>query len=360
MRGGRRRTKPPAEDEPAKPTRYLFNDITTEKLGEILARQDRGALVEADEVSGWIGAMDKYNGGGRGSAADRAFWLQAYNGGYKTIDRLGRGEIFISNLCVSFLGGIQPARLTELGNLTSDGLLQRFLPVMMGRGQFPEEVEDEFAQAGYENLVSHLAQSKATTVAASGGALEAFDAFQRYIYDLEQMEALGDGFRSFAGKLTGMQGSLALTLQMMHGGDGYTEVGAEAAQAATRILTEFVIPHGLEFYSVSQGKGDWSALRALASYVLTSDKDRFTAADFTRDVYALRGSSVFEMQQAVSPLIAGGWLSEDQKSIPTRAWFVVGGLRETLSDRRESEIAARSRAVSHLRLIRSKGDTSGG
>ena len=148
----------PKEDrgpEPDKPTRYIFNDITVEKVGEVLSRQDRGALVEHDELSGWIGAMDKYSGG-KGASADRAFWLSAYNGGPKTIDRLGRGEVYVENLCVSFLADIQPDRLATLTGLTSDGLLQRFIPVMMRKPDFSREVADDTPAGEYSDLVKYI------------------------------------------------------------------------------------------------------------------------------------------------------------------------------------------------------------
>ena len=83
--------------------------------------------------------MEKY-GNQRASAADRAFYLQSFDGGPYTVDRLGRGEVRIRNLSVSFIGGIQPARLAELHGLTSDGLLQRFIPVLVGPAKFPRDV----------------------------------------------------------------------------------------------------------------------------------------------------------------------------------------------------------------------------
>ena len=83
--------------------------------------------------------MERYNSG----RSDRAFWLTAYDGGPHSIDRIKRGEIFVKNLSVSLLGGIQPARLAELQGLTSDGLLQRFLPVMMTSASFPQDRPSE-------------------------------------------------------------------------------------------------------------------------------------------------------------------------------------------------------------------------
>ena len=93
----------PENEEPPKPPRHVIGDITIEKLGEILSRQARGLLVKRDELSGWIGSMERY-AGRSGGAADRAFWLQAYDGGRYTVDRIGRGEKHIANLSVSFVG----------------------------------------------------------------------------------------------------------------------------------------------------------------------------------------------------------------------------------------------------------------
>jgi Protein of unknown function (DUF3987)/Bifunctional DNA primase/polymerase, N-terminal len=121
--------------KPDSPPRYIVWDTTVEKLGELLARSPKGLLVKSDEISGWLGNMERYNAG----RSDRGFWLCAYDGGPHSIDRIRRGEMFIKNLSVSLLGGIQPARLAELQGLTSDGLLQRFVPVMMGSANLPQD-----------------------------------------------------------------------------------------------------------------------------------------------------------------------------------------------------------------------------
>ena len=86
-----------------------------------------------DELAGWLGGFERYTTG----QAGRAFYLSAWNGGTYLKDRVGKGktdadaEICVDNLALSILGGIQPELLTKLGDLTSDGLLQRFIPVLM-------------------------------------------------------------------------------------------------------------------------------------------------------------------------------------------------------------------------------------
>ena len=87
-----------------------------------------------DELSGWIGAMDKYGGGGRGAAQDRGIWLQAHDGGPYVQTRAG-GNRAVKNLSANIFGAIQPDRLKEMGNLDSDGLLQRFIQVLMRQAQ---------------------------------------------------------------------------------------------------------------------------------------------------------------------------------------------------------------------------------
>lgn len=115
--------------EPEAPTlrRYKSNDSTIEKLGELLRANPAGLLVVRDELVGLIASWDR-----EGREGERAFYLEAWNGteGFDT-DRIGRGSIFIPNLCLSLFGGIQPDKLNAYLEqathaLTNDGMLQRF------------------------------------------------------------------------------------------------------------------------------------------------------------------------------------------------------------------------------------------
>ena len=340
------------EPEPQKPTRYLLNHVTSEKLGEILSRQNRGIMVEQDEISGWLGAMEKY--GGKGAGADRAFWLTAFNGGPTTIDRLGRGETFVQNLAVAFVGGVQPDRLAEMGNLASDGLLQRFLPVMMQGAVYSQEVESDQPNKDYEVLIHELIHAKACNLVMDAAALKAVDEFNRYLHDLERMEGLGKNFCSFVGKLSGLHGSLALVLHMVEDPENATlePVSEKTVRDAERIIMEFCIPHALEFYRGTGDGADWDHLRKIASFVLTSDKDRFTVSDFTSGVHSLRGMGVWEVSQKLSPLVAGGWLIEDETSKSARSWTIVTGLREALSERRKEEAERKEEVISKLSALK--------
>ena len=129
-----------------KKLRAMIFDTTIESTQEILREQSNGVLLEDDELSGWFDAMQVL--GARGAQKDRSFWLQAYNGGSKTVDRITRGSVHIDNLSVSIIGGSQPGPIRKLADAgEDDGLLQRFLPIMVcpavgGRTRLRRAVQD--------------------------------------------------------------------------------------------------------------------------------------------------------------------------------------------------------------------------
>ena len=144
---------------PPKPGRCIINDATPEKVAEILARDPSGALMVHDELAGWLDGFERYNSG----QSARALYLQCWNGGGFLKDRVGKGksdpdaEIRVDNLALGILGGIQPDKLAKLHDLTSDGLLQRFLPVLMAPAERGDEYHSVAAEeAEYEKLIQSM------------------------------------------------------------------------------------------------------------------------------------------------------------------------------------------------------------
>ncbi len=112
--------------EPPHERRYLINDSTIEKLGELLNQNTNGLLMIRDELTGWLKSLDRED-----KASDRAFYLEAFNGsGAFTFDRIGRGTVFIESMTVSIFGGIQPSMLSQylqgaISGQSNDGFVQR-------------------------------------------------------------------------------------------------------------------------------------------------------------------------------------------------------------------------------------------
>jgi len=60
-------------------------------------------------------------------------------------------------------------------------------------------------------------------------------------------------------------------------------------------------------------------------------------SDLTTNVWDLRGLGVWDLNQRVSPLVAGGWLTPDQPGPMARAWTVNPQIREQFTARAEIE-----------------------
>jgi hypothetical protein len=311
--------------EPEPPERFTVGDATIEKLGEIMSRSERGLLAEHDELAGWIGRMERYqHGSGKGASTDRAFYLQSWNGGGYPIDRVKSGEIFVPNLSLSIIGGIQPSRMTQLRDLTSDGLLQRFSIVLMQAPKLPQDIDCTEVTNAYTALVYELISLRPQRLYLTDSAVDAMADLQRHLHNLAQVgEALTEAFEGHIGKLKAYAGVFAMILHLIANPKEAVRiaaVGRQTVEKVHRLITEFLLPHTREFYSLSEG--DSERLRKLASYILTCGKDRLRLADLTNNVWDCRGLTVIEINQRVSPLVAGGWLAPIEQGPACRAWDV--------------------------------------
>lgn len=327
------------EMEQPKPPRLLAGDTTIEALGQILAGQHRGILIHRDEFAGWIGSMEKYSGG-RGGAADRGFWLQSYDGGTFHVDRIGRGQTRIKNLSVSLLGGIQPERLAELHGLTSDGLLQRFSPVMLAASRYGEDKALGRVERDYEQAVEALHDASPTRLTMTEDAIDAMAELHRELHDLEQAtHGVYAGFQGFVGKMAGLSGSLALILHLMDAPERNAGLPVEkrTVEDAAKLTLQFLVPHAFEFYRTAEATTNGDRLARIASWILTSGMTRITASDLTRNIALFRGKRVAEIGDMVSPMVAGGWLYPEADGPRVAAWRVNPQVHNLFAERAREE-----------------------
>ena len=103
--------------------RLCADDATVEAIGLLLSKNPRGLYYAREELAGWFGAFDKYGGNG----SDRAYWLETYDSGPRTIDRVKHQvPIKVPFNSVAVSGGIQPDRLAAVLSGPDDGLACRF------------------------------------------------------------------------------------------------------------------------------------------------------------------------------------------------------------------------------------------
>ena len=249
--------------------RYIVNDGTVEKLGELLNYNPRGLLLVRDELVGLLRSLDK-----AGHENDRAFYLESWAGtGAFTYDRIGRGTLHIPALTLSIIGGMTPGKLQSYingalaGGIDDDGLLQRFQLIV-----WPEVGEDfknvdrfpntEAKNAAFEiyrrldgltpeSLGAEVVEDQVPGLRFAPDAQELFNEFRGA---LEIRIRGGDGttpaFESHMSKYRSLMPSLALIFHLIDavGGQAQVPVNLEAARLAA-MWCDYLEHHARKVYA---------------------------------------------------------------------------------------------------------------
>lgn len=219
---GKRASDP--SSAPVRPVcrRTWTNDVTTEKLAELLGENPRGLLVARDELAGWLGGFDRYSAG---KGADVAKWLKVFGGRALIIDRKGSGTTYVPRAAVSVTGGIQPGALRRHLSLThvENGLTARLLFAMPPRT--PKQWTDAEVSDATEKAIAlvfdrlynlepdHLdGDDEPRLVRPSEEAKQAFAAFVNE-HGREQAERVGAEAAAWS-KLEGYAARLALVVHL--------------------------------------------------------------------------------------------------------------------------------------------------
>ena len=342
---------------PPKPVRLISNDATVESIQDILSNQDRGLAYLRDELAGFISGFDKYASGGKGGA-DRAFFLQAYNGGPHVTDRIGRGTIAVSNLLMTICGGIQPDKLAQFRDLTDDGLWQRFIPIIVGPGalgtdEAPGDAAEDFAL----RLQGMVDISDGHIASLSAGAHEIRETLEREVFAMEKMEPMGARFASFTGKLPGLFGRICLVLSYIQpNGLGYI-VSVETAKMARSLVMDCVVPHAIRVYRTMGGSAaEVEITQAIGSFILVKKLSRMVVSDLTKGVRACRNHGVQEIVKMLSPLVAGGWLLPENETPFNRSWIVNPAVHALYAARADAEGKKRTMLRSLLKMDETEDD----
>jgi hypothetical protein len=327
--------------EPTQPRRLVSHDGTIEAMQDIMVRQSRGVGIVRDELAGWIGSMEKY-APGKGGAADRAFWLQSYNGGAHVVDRVARGTLPIENLLATICGGIQPDRLRQFRDLTDDGLWQRFAPIIVAEASIGTDEPTDQTPELYDRLINRLLRDTRTRlVHLSSDAHAIREEVQRRTHAMEQADVLGARFTGFIGKLTGLWGRISLVLHLL-GDNAFGDVSGETARMARDLVFQSALPNAARVYAAMGGAGgDIEATRSIAGYILTKRLQRIVMSDLTANVRVCRHKATEDIRKLISPLEAGGWLMPEKEFNPN-AWLVNDAVHTFFTERTQREILRRA------------------
>ena len=280
-------------DVPREPVmrRKVVQDATTEKLAVILSENEDGLLYMSDELAGFFGSMDTYHAK---AGKDRPWWLAAKDGAPTTIDRKSHDVLRVENTAVSVLGGIQPSKINAIGTgLAEDGMLQRFMPVIINRIDRGEDVAPNKARAAsLEQIAAALVDSERRGVfkfTPDG------DREKRILEDFQQAEINCPGapsaLRQWLEKMPNEFGRLALVFHFIEWhaspnalcGDSPPEmVSGDTARRARRFLMDFAYSHARVFHQSVLGRSQFEEHTAwIGGYILAHGLSVITP----RDIY---------------------------------------------------------------------------
>jgi Protein of unknown function (DUF3987) len=285
--------------EPIEPAerRYITNDTTYEKLGEILAQNPNGVLAHRDELVSLLKTLDREE-----FAAARGFFLTAWGGKERyTFDRIGRGRVHIEGACLSMIGSTQPGRLAEYvrravsGGAGDDGLIQRFglliwpdqSPEWKSVDRYPDTAACEAAWEvfeGFEGMDPGAIGAEPTSKYQSVPVLrlhaEAHGLFLDWRQDLEKGLRSPDGLHpaleSHFAKYRKLVPALALINHLADVGHG--PVGTEAMTRALGLVT-YLETHARRAYGAGP-EAETAAAKVILSHIRKGDlEDGFSARE---------------------------------------------------------------------------------
>ncbi len=307
--------------------RYKTNDATIEKMGELQKDNPQGLLLFRDELIGLFATWEK-----DGHEADRAFYLESWNGDRPyTSDRIGRGTVFIDNLCVSLFGGIQPSKLTgylyqAMRGRNNDGLVQR-LQILV----YPDEPRDwtfvdtpinvqakEQAYRVVERLAAMDFRQHGAFVEETQRPYYRFDEQAQAVFN-EWLTELETKLRwdhdepvliEHLGKYRSLMPTLALLFHVLSLADGQqaSQVSLESAQRAAA-WCDYLESHARRIYGLVTNLTMQAASRLAIQIRQQALPNPFTA----RDVYR-KGWSLLDDRQVIEhaceELLSLGWVRE--------------------------------------------------
>jgi putative DNA primase/helicase len=330
MRPDESRTKPTLR-------RLVTNDPTVEALGEILADNPAGILHERDEWSGILATLDK-----PGRQGERQFFLEGWNGDRPfTVDRIGRGTIYIPAVCLSMVGGIQPGRLRQYltdavkGGPGDDGLFQRLQllvwPDFRKEWRLVDREPDQKATERVARVYERLAELPADDPVQFRFCDAAQELFNEWWRDLENKKIcngdLHPALVAHLAKYKSLMPSLGLLSELADASDlgASHEVSLAHAQQAASWCDEYLEAHARRVYGCLVSP-ELHAARELAEKI----KRGKLAAEFsTRDVY-LKGwsglTTADEARAVLRVLEDSGWVRpvivEAREGRPSERWQI--------------------------------------
>jgi len=363
--------------EPQKPPgrRLVVSDATTEAFAHVLADNPAGVIAEYDELAQLWGSFDTYHAG-KGPGRDRPLWLQLYDGGPRSIDRVSYGHLEVPNWAASIVGGIQPERLSQISrNLAEDGMLQRFM-IVFGSGPslgIDREANEE-ADRAYRGILQTIAAWRdlpPARVTLSPAADDARERVMQRVLLLLRVPETPAALKNHLNKWEGLFARLALTMHAVTvagferafstyssspGLAAAPEISGEIGRCVEKLMLEYLLPTALRFYSKFFGRPEHVKHACwVADHILARELQSISGRDVGRAYNELRDDPQ-ALEHAMSYLETAGWIVPKNGSNSKRPsrWLVDPRVHQIFSERAKAERLRRDREMEDIRQAQAK------
>ncbi len=210
-----------------------------------------------DELAGFFANLERTE-----FQSERAFYLEAFNGdGQFTYDRIGRGTIYIPNVTLSMIGGIQPSRITPIIQAmhcgkNNDGLIQRFQmlvwPDVNQDWKLVDRAPNQKARQDYEAMFRSFldkplgAPDNPLIMRFAPNAQEYFYEWLESLYKMIKEEQFSESYQSHILKMPKTITTLALIFELVEG--GRFEIGLPSLSMALR-WSPYLLSHAKRLYA---------------------------------------------------------------------------------------------------------------
>ncbi|HSI42023.1 MAG TPA: DUF3987 domain-containing protein [Xanthobacteraceae bacterium] len=298
--------------------RHMVDDVTTEKLIEIMADNPRGVLRPTDEYAALHGSHGAYK---NGPAADRGRMLSMFDGSAVSVDRKGSGHVSADSALLSILSGTQPEKLRALvADLGADGMLQRTIFIMHDGREHRgiDEVPDDEAIGRYAGIVQALANAEYPPCSPIRLTDEAYGALEEASLQISKLGSCLGSTPAFAGhveKWGRLLPRLVLIIHAverveLHGSVDPSELVELATVKRAVRFARFLLRHSLAFYREFLGRPS-STTEALwfADFLLTHPQTQIVKhRDIGQAKSRLRGDDMLRQRLALmAELENAGW-----------------------------------------------------
>ena len=340
----------------------LISGATIEGLRDALEFTPRGTTIFDDELSGWISSMDAYNS--KAGGKDRAQWLDAYNGRAQYIARAGR-MIHIENWSANVFGGIQPQKLAEIaGNMTGDGLLMRFYPVILPHTSMPGRNISIPAHtaAAYKDLIFHLTRidgDTESTIQVPGEVAEMVDSEISRITKMVVDSAMPDPMKTHISKWRGDVYKWVSLLHILDCALRNVFPTAEAVSTATAkravdLHTGFFFENINELYFGIMGAGTQvDVAKWIAGHILANTLDEISNRDISQSHRPWRSMQEWQRADALMLLFEFGWIypkyeANELDMRKAKAWVVNPQVHGVFADKAIEERKRRREIITTI------------